>query len=197
MDSRTQLYLASSSPRRREILDSVGLRYRVVVPDIDESHQPSEVALDYVRRVASEKALAVRERFAEQSLPSLPVLAADTIVVQGKTILGKPESEQHAYDMWRQLSGNEHSVYTAVALVNDNEVFLDNSHTIVSFKKLSDQEMKCYWQSGEPKDKAGGYAIQGLGSAWVQQIHGSYSGVVGLPLFELRNLLLKVEIDWL
>ena len=195
--SDLQLYLASSSPRRQEILDSVKLRYKVVVPDIDESQLADENPLDYVKRVALEKAQAAQKQVLQQGWHNLPILAADTIVVQDKIIFCKPKNEQHAYEMWQSLSDNEHIVYTAMAIVRNDEAFIDASRTSVQFKKLDEREMQRYWATGEPKDKAGGYAVQGLGSAWVKQVYGSYSGVVGLPLYELRNLLLKVEIDWL
>ena len=194
-----QLYLASSSIRRKELLDSVKLRYKVVVPDIDESQLSDELPLDYVKRMAVKKAQVVKQQITKQKWRELPVLAADTAVVLGDVIYGKPESEEHAYKMWESLSANKHEVYSAIAIAEagNEEILVETNCTEVHFKELTKQEMRNYWATGEPKDKAGGYAIQGFGSAWVKQIHGSYSGVVGLPLYELRNLLFKVGIDWL
>jgi septum formation protein len=190
-----QLILASASPRRKELLDQIGVRYIVHSVDIDETPNQAEVAKDYVIRVAAEKSKACFD--AVDSL--LPILAADTSVVIDGQILGKPENEAHAKEMMKQLSGRTHIVYSAVSLrISDYEIktkhFQALSLTEVSFRKINSAEIKAYWQTGEPQGKAGGYAIQGLASIFVQSINGSFSGVVGLPLFETAELLSKQGI---
>ena len=190
-----QLILASASPRRKELLDQIGVRYIVHPVDIDETPKQAEAAKDYVIRVAAEKSKAGLETV--DSL--LPILAADTSVVIDGQVLGKPENEAHAKEMMKQLSGRTHSVYSAVSLrINDREAetkhFQALSLTEVSFRKITSTEIKGYWKTGEPQGKAGGYAIQGLASIFVQSINGSFSGVVGLPLFETAELLSKQGI---
>ncbi len=193
-----QLLLASASPRRRELLDQIAIRYQVCPVDIDETPRAGERPQDYVSRVAAEKSAACVERYCS----NLPVLAADTSVVINGQILGKPQDEAHATAMLRLLSGQLHQVYTAVS-VRVQESGTDSaqhshyqvmSMTDVQFKKLSEAEIKAYWQTGEPKGKAGAYAIQGLASVFVESIKGSFSGVVGLPLFETAELLSRQGI---
>ena len=190
-----QLILASASPRRKELLDQIGISYRVHPVDIDETPKQNEVAQDYVVRIAAEKSVA-----AIKIATGLPVLAADTSVVIDGYILGKPENEEHARQMLTQLSGNIHAVYTAVSLrcrrqkSDDYHHFQALSKTEVKFRPISSQEIKAYWQTGEPQGKAGAYAIQGLASIFVESITGSFSGVVGLPLFETAELLSKQGI---
>ncbi len=192
---KKQLILASASPRRKELLDQIGVRYIVHPVDIDETPNQAEVAKDYVIRVAAEKSKTCFEAIDS----SLPVLAADTSVVIDGQVLGKPENEAHAKEMMKQLSGRTHIVYSAVSLrISDYEIetkhFQALSLTEVSFRKITSTEIKRYWQTGEPQGKAGGYAIQGLASIFVQSINGSFSGVVGLPLFETAELLSKQGI---
>lgn len=190
-----QLILASASPRRKELLDQIGISYRVHPVDIDETPKQNEVAQDYVVRIAAEKSEA-----AIKIAKGLPVLAADTSVVIDGYILGKPENEEHARQMLTQLSGTIHAVYTAVSLrrrgqqSDDYHYFQALSKTEVKFRPISSQEIKAYWQTGEPQGKAGSYAIQGLASIFVESITGSFSGVVGLPLFETAKLLSKQGI---
>jgi septum formation protein len=176
--------LASASPRRRELLAQIGVAHRIAVADVDESALPGEAPLDYVQRMAHAKAQAVwaRDR-------SLPVLAADTTVVLDDVIYGKPRDESHALEMLARLSARTHDVLTAVALADARGLELRVSVSSVSFRALTAAERAAYWSSGEPRDKAGGYAIQGLGAVFIESLTGSYSGVMGLPLFETADLL--------
>jgi len=182
------IYLASGSPRRRELLAQLGVSFELLVTDIDESLQPGETGDIYVRRMASDKA---RAALAQLSGRRAPVLGADTAVVVDRHILGKPEDKEAAAAMLRRLSGRTHDVLSAVAIV-DSEGRREDiavSRTLVTFRSLSDVEIDDYWATDEPRDKAGGYAIQGLGAVFIESIHGSYSGVMGLPLFETARLM--------
>lgn len=184
-----QLILASASPRRKELLDQIRVRYKVKPVDLDESPQLNEAPLAYVQRIAAEKSAACAALLGD----AIPILAADTTVVLDGLIMGKPKGQQDAIDMLRQLSGKTHQVMTALSLrgKQHDQVL---SVTEVTFRPLSDVEIMAYWQTGEPADKAGSYAIQGLGAVFVASIQGSFSGVVGLPLFETAELLSKQGI---
>lgn len=184
-----QIILASASPRRMELLDQIKVAYRVNPVDVDETPLPNETPLDYVRRLAAEKSAACIAQLGD----GLPVLAADTAVVLGDLIMGKPKDRDDALAMLRQLSGKMHRVYSAVSL-RGREHGQAVSITEVTFKSLTECEIAAYWQSGEPVDKAGSYAIQGLGGVFVESISGSFSGVVGLPLFETAELLSRQGI---
>lgn len=184
VNMQTQLILASASPRRRELLDQIGVCYQVKAVDIDESPLLNETPEAYVRRIATEKALCV----SRQNDSGLPVLAADTAVIVDDEILGKPGHRDDALAMLRKLSGRTHQVYSAVAL-HGRQHWQALSVTDVTFRDIALEDMLAYWDSGEPSDKAGAYAIQGLGAIFVQSICGSFSGVVGLPLFETAALL--------
>ncbi len=181
-----QLILASASPRRRELLDQMGIQYYVAPVGLNETPLANEQPAVYVQRIAAEKSAAVKDA-------QIPVLAADTAVVLGNIIFGKPEHKNHALQMLSQLSGRTHQVYTAVSL-RGQEHWQILSMTEVTFKNLSEQEMIAYWTTGEPKDKAGAYAIQGVGAMFVEAISGSFSGVVGLPIFETVEILAKEGI---
>jgi septum formation protein len=178
------LRLASASPRRRQLLDLIGVPHVVTPADIDESPRSGEAADDYVCRLAREKSEAVWSRQKD-----LPVLAADTTVVIDETILGKPESEADAARMLKLLSGREHFVYTGVALQSPRGMRVGLSKSSVTFSLLTDAQIHAYWASGEPQGKAGAYAIQGFGAVFVANLAGSYSGVMGLPLHETATLL--------
>jgi septum formation protein len=186
-----RIILASASPRRQELLDQIKVTYQVSPVDIDETPLPGEAPGDYVCRIAAEKSAAC---FARGAISGLPVLAADTAVVLGSQIMGKPRDQEDAVAMLRQLSGLTHQVYSAVSL-RGREHVQALSMTEVTFRTLTDFEILAYWRCGEPADKAGAYAIQGLGSLFVESIKGSYSGVVGLPLFETAELLSKQGIE--
>jgi septum formation protein len=185
-----QIRLASGSPRRRELLKQLGLRYEVQAVDIDETPKQGEKPLDYVQRMAFEKSAAC----VNLQLSPLPILAADTAVILGDEIMGKPESQAHAAHMLSRLSGKKHQVYSAVSL-RGSEHWQRVSLTEVHFRAIDPPEMAAYWNTGEPQDKAGGYAIQGLGSLFIKTIHGSFSGVMGLPLFETAEILRKQGIQ--
>ena len=191
-----QLILASASPRRRELLDQIGVRYFVHPVNIDEKPQDQEDAQHYVMRVATEKSAACQKVLSQ----SLPILSADTSVVINGHILGKPEDEAHASEMLQQLSGKKHFVYSAVSFrspeICGNNVFHHQALSIteVNFRAIKIEEIHTYWATGEPQGKAGAYAIQGLASIFVESIKGSFSGVVGLPLFETAELLSKQGI---
>lgn len=178
------LYLASTSPRRRELLAQLGLDFHVLRVDVDESLHAGEAPADYVRRLALEKAAAGLAQAGEGV-----VVAADTTVVQGDAVLGKPASLDEALAMWRRLSGGEHAVLTGIAVGDHRRLQAQVVRTTVRFRAIDEDEMRAYWASGEPQDKAGGYAIQGLGAIFVTGIEGSYSNVVGLPLAETAALL--------
>jgi septum formation protein len=184
MNDTPPIILASASPRRKELLDQIGVRYTVYAVDIDETPLINESPLAYVQRVAAEKSAACVVKLQTEQL----VLAADTAVVLGNVIMGKPKDEADALAMLRQLSGKTHQVYSAISL-RGQEHTQAVSITDVTFKALTEQEIFAYWHSGEPLDKAGAYAIQGKGSVFVTAINGSFSGVVGLPLFETAQLL--------
>lgn len=185
-----QLILASASPRRKELLDQIKVTYAVNPVDTDETPRFNEAPWDYVTRVAAEKSAAC----AAQSGTCVPVLAADTAVVLNDLIMGKPRDRQDALAMLTQLSGRTHQVYSAVSL-RGHEHWQAVSITDVTFRPLTEREILAYWHTGEPADKAGSYAIQGMGGIFVETIKGSFSGVVGLPLFETAELLAKQGIE--
>lgn len=179
------IYLASSSPRRSELLGQIGVSFDLVKADIEEKPEMGESAQDYVLRLALQKAQAGFKN----SSKDRPVLGADTIIVVDQRILEKPRDKRHAQEMLQLLSGRVHQVFTAVALVQGDDTKSTLVKTEVSFKKLSAQEISDYWGTGEPIDKAAGYAIQGVAGKFINNISGSYSGVVGLPLFETAELI--------
>jgi septum formation protein len=184
-----QLFLASSSPRRAEILDSLGVAHIAAGVDIDERRADHESPEAMVVRLANEKAAKARLTRSE------PVLAADTAVVLDTAVFGKPRNQSDALDMLTRLSGRSHLVMTGVALHSDAGTQTALSVSEVTFREIGPDEARAYWQSGEPRDKAGAYAIQGLGGMFVEGLRGSYSGVVGLPVFETAELLAAAGID--
>ncbi len=185
-----KLILASASPRRRELLHQIGVQFDQQVTEIDETPRKNESAEAYVARLALEKARAVQARLGDDEVP---VLGADTAVVIDEEILGKPRDESHAAAMLRQLAGREHRVLSAIALVGQREL-CRVSESRVRFRALTDNEIAAYWRTGEPAGKAGGYAVQGIGAIFIEQLHGSYSGVMGLPVFETAQLLQEFGI---
>jgi septum formation protein len=176
--------LASVSPRRRELLEQIGVPHIVTAAHVDESVHPGERAHDYVQRVARTKAQTVWEKDR-----SLPVLSADTTVVFDGIVFGKPADRADALRMLTLLSGHTHEVLTAVALAFSDGVELRMSVSTVRFRTLREAEIAAYWDTGEPKDKAGAYAVQGYAAVFIETLSGSYSGVMGLPLFETAELL--------
>jgi len=185
------LLLASASPRRRELLLQLGVPHRARGADLDETPLAQESAHAYVARIATAKASAGR---AAETV--LPVLAADTVVILDGVIYGKPQGRDDALAMLARLSGREHEVLTAVALADRRGIALAVSTSAVRFRTLSARECGDYWDSGEPHDKAGGYAIQGFAAAFIESLHGSYSGVMGLPLFETAALLRAAGVPY-
>ncbi len=185
------LFLASKSPRRRDLLEQIGIRFAVLDVDLDEARLPGETPETYVQRLALDKARAGHALVQRRS--ALPVLAADTAVVVGERVLGKPSDGGEAAAMMRLLSGRTHRVLSGIALVGTQER-QDISISEVRFRAVSEEEAVAYWETGEPCDKAGGYAIQGIGALFVADLKGSYSGVMGLPLFETARLLAQAEI---
>lgn len=188
-----EIILASASPRRRQLLAQIGIEPMVVTnADIDETPLLNEQANDCVKRLAIAKAqhIAVMN-------PDAIVIAADTLIACDGHILGKPVSRENAFRLWQALSGRKHQVLTCVAVSYDGEVHALVNTNEVEFAELSRESMEAYWQTGEPADKAGAYAIQGLAAVWIREIHGSYSGIMGLPLYETALLLKHAGIKTL
>jgi septum formation protein len=190
-DAGPVLILGSSSPRRRELLRQVEVEFRVIVAEVDERVRPGEGPSDYVLRVAKDKALEVQRR----DSPSLPVLTADTAVVVDGEILGKPEGTSGAAGMLQRLSGRSHEVFSAVALALPDGSLLDRlSVSRVTFAELEDGWIADYIATGDPLDKAGAYGVQGRAAEKISRIEGSFSGIMGLPLFETCELLRQAEV---
>lgn len=183
------IVLASQSPRRRELLEQLGLEFRVHPANINEQARTGELPRAFVERMALEKARAVADEYADAL-----VLGSDTIVVVDGHILGKPRDRDDGLRMLGLLSGREHEVLSAVALVSPKGESVCTQLSRVGFRPLTDDEISAYWASGEPVDKAGAYAIQGLGAIFIEHLAGSYSGVMGLPLFETTRLLREAGI---
>ncbi len=179
------ILLASNSPRRKELLGQLGFSFTAIGSDIDESVKQHEDPISYVKRMAIEKAQK------QNTKSNTIVLGSDTCVVFNNHILGKPTDFNDANAMLSMLSGNTHQVLTAIAVAQQDEVSVEVVTTNVTFKTLSQQEIMNYWQTDEPKDKAGSYGIQGIAGQFVTSIEGSYSAVVGLPLYETAQLLAK------
>ncbi len=200
-DPVKRIYLASRSPRRRELLKQLGVSFEVLLfrqvarrgADIDETVQPGERPEDYVQRLARTKAEAGALYMAQRKLPLYPVLGADTTVTIDGRILGKPADQNEAIEMLQALSGHTHEVMTAVAICRQDTLTTRLSLSEVAFASLTDAQIRAYVATGEPLDKAGAYAIQGRAGAFVRRISGSYTGVMGLPLFETAELLKAAE----
>lgn len=182
------IVLASSSPRRKELLQQLGLDFEIYSPDIDESVHENELVHGYVERLAREKAQTVLKLF-----PEAIVIAADTSLGLDGQIIGKPESKNHAFEIWKQLSGRWHDVFSGLCVATQQQMLSQVVQTQVEFQCLTTQDMEDYWTTGEPVGKAGGYAIQGIASQYIPQIQGSYSNVVGLPLYEFAQLFKRVK----
>ena len=191
--SASALILASSSPRRRALLEALGLDVRVFPADIDERQWPDETPIDHVQRLALSKANAVWHR-PDLQAPQLPVLAADTIVVIDGVVLGKPTDRADALAMLARLSGRAHRVLTALCIVSASGVDSVLSTTEVHFRAISESEAEAYWDTGEPRDKAGAYGIQGIGGIFAARIEGSFTGVMGLPIAETALMLGRAGI---
>lgn len=193
IDNPARLYLASRSPRRAELLRQIGIGFEPLLAEVDETPLPDENPEHYVERVAVAKARAGWQQLLDRQLYPLPVLGADTSVVLGRRIMGKPASRAEGLAMLQSLSGRSHHVMTAVCLCYRQQCLTALNLTRVTMREISSQELLDYWQSGEPRGKAGGYAIQGRAAVFIERIEGSYSAVVGLPLLETSQLLQQLE----
>lgn len=193
MDKKT-IYLASRSPRRAELLQQIGLNFTVLPSDIDETPLLNELSHEYVVRLAAEKAQACFAKLQMDQADLYPVLAADTTVSVDGRILGKPQDDADAFQMLSSLAGRWHEVHTGIAVATTTGVKTAISTTRVEMPKLSDEKILAYVATGEPSDKAGAYGIQGLASTIIKRIEGSYSGVMGLPIYETAMLLEQAGI---
>jgi septum formation protein len=191
MDRSPHIYLASASPRRQDLLSQIGVTFTLLHTGVDEAQLPGESADEYVRRLALEKARAGRALLAGRA--GSPVLGADTAVVADGRILGKPRDRDDGIDMLQALSGRSHLVFSAVALAAGREA-VRVSTSAVTFRTLTRAQCVAYWDTGEPLDKAGGYAIQGRAAMFVSRLEGSFSGVMGLPVYETAELLQEFGI---
>ncbi len=190
------IYLASKSPRRRELLKQIGIQFELLMMreqsprgDVDEAPLANEAAYDYVERIVLLKAEIATKAMRERRLPSRLILTADTTVTIDGEVLGKPVDRDDAVRMLKRLSGKSHQVLTAIAVASDKDKKHVVTASIVTFSDLSDDEIRRYVDSGEPMDKAGGYAVQGIAAKFISTINGSYSGVMGLPLYDTTTLL--------
>lgn len=198
-----RIYLASRSPRRRELLKQIGMDFEVLLlredpkrtVDVDETPSPGEAPADFAVRIARSKAEVGWRCVVQRRLPCFPVLAADTVVVLGQEIIGKPRNTEQAVEILRSLSGTVHEVHTAVAVAFDERVEMRLSGSTVEFRQLGEQEIRRYVATGEPMDKAGAYGIQGRAALFVSNISGSYTGIMGLPLYETAALLAKFGME--
>lgn len=185
-------YLASASPRRQELLRQIGVNFRVLKVDVDETALPQESPEEYVRRVALAKAQAGLELLGNDR--QCVVLGGDTAVVHQGRIFGKPTDQTDALEMLTVLSGSTHEVYSAVSVVSPSRQITRLAKSQVTFHNITQQQLEAYWDTGEPQGKAGAYAIQGLAAVFVANIEGSYSGVVGLPISETAQLLNEFDV---
>jgi septum formation protein len=199
MSASAFIYLASQSPRRQALLAQIGVAFELLLPsdlaaaEALEAVLPNEPALNYVKRVTRLKLKAALQQMQQQSLPVRPVLCADTTVVIDQRILGKPANASQAVEMLTQLSGKTHHVLTAVAVGHHHRIHLALSRSSVKFAPMTAADIQAYVDSHEPMGKAGAYAVQGRASAFIQKISGSYSGIMGLPLYETTQLLQSIE----
>ena len=202
MPTPATIYLASQSPRRRQLLDQLGVAHQLLLPDAEEDVEALEVVLpgeppaDYVQRVTGLKLAAARKRLRARGLPAAPILCADTTVALGRRILGKPADAVQARAMLRALSGRSHQVHTAVALASGRRHWAALASSRVRFAPLDDALIDAYIASGQPFGKAGAYAIQSQLAGWISHIAGSYSAIMGLPLFETAQLLKQARVKF-
>ena len=197
MSNYPEIILASASPRRAELLDQLGVKYTIQAVDIDESSQANETPEALVQRLAIEKSQAVSVNY-DNNENGLAILGSDTLGVinsglVNQELLVKPRNFEHAHHMLSNMSGNWHDILTAVALSYKGKTEIRLNRNRVLFRELSLAEIENYWETGEPHDKAGAYAVQGLAAAYIERIEGSYSGIMGLPLFETADLLKRIN----
>jgi septum formation protein len=192
------IYLASQSPRRRELLAQIGIAHELLLPGPEEDAEsleqvlPGEAPVDYVQRVTALKLIAARARLARAGGQNAPILCADTTVALGREILGKPQDAADAHRMLRSLGGQTHRVYTAIALAWNDRTVQACCESLVTFAPLGDADIAAYVASGEPMGKAGAYGVQGRAATFIARIDGSYSGIMGLPLFETAQALREI-----
>ena len=192
------VYLASQSPRRRQLLEQIGVRYELLLPSPEEDSEALEMVklgeapLTYVKRVTQLKLEAAVARMKQRGLPQAPILCADTTVALGREILGKPQDDKDALRILKMLSGQTHRVLTAVAVASNRKRAICVSVSQVTFASMKLADIKSYIASGEPMGKAGAYGVQGLAATHISEIKGSYSGIMGLPLFETAHLLKQI-----
>lgn len=198
MNSLPLIYLASQSPRRQQLLAQIAVPFEVLLPSDTAAAEDleqvllGELPLAYVQRVTKLKLVAAKLELKRREWPEHPILCADTTVVLGAEILGKPQDAREAHDMLRRLSGQTHQVFTAIALSHGRHTYRALSRSKVRFDELSETDIHAYVASGEPMGKAGAYGIQGLASGFIRSIQGSYSGIMGLPLYETTQLLRQI-----
>lgn len=189
------IYLASTSPRRAQLLEQIGVPFEIIRPDDPETAElleaelPNEPALDYVRRVCRAKAFASHAQISAHQLPTRPILCADTTVALNDRIFGKPADAADVHTMLHQLSGKTHQTHTAIAVMHDGQLIERVVTSDVTFRPLTTEDIDVYIASGEPFGKAGAYAIQGLSACFISHLSGSFSAVMGLPLFEVADIL--------
>lgn len=195
------IYLASQSPRRRDLLEQLGIAYELLLPSASEDAEALEIAveselpMDYVRRVTELKLDSALKRRINRGLPEAPILCSDTTVALGEKIFGKPNDFNHAVRMLCELSGHTHRVFTAVALGSGTLRMNALSESLVTFSEMTRKQIEAYVNTGEPMGKAGAYAIQGRAAAYVSRLEGSYTGIMGLPLFETVQLLRSFDFE--
>ncbi len=194
MAEYSKIFLASNSPRRKELLTQLGVAFEQVINDFDETPMVDENAVDYVERLALGKAQSAQKYISDSRTP---ILAADTIVVLDGQLLGKPKDSSDAINTLKQLSGKEHQVLTSVVLMTEENLLQKTSANKVKFEDISEELIEAYCKTGEPMDKAGSYAIQGVAASFIELLHGSFSGVMGLPLNETRQMLDKIGVKYL
>ncbi|WP_019529733.1 Maf family protein [Dasania marina] len=195
MSTTIQCVLASQSPRRAELLQQIHVDFIVQSADIDETAVANELPADYVQRLSLAKAQTVWQQRSASQQPALPVIGSDTVVVIDQQLLGKPASRAEARRMLQLLSGRQHQVLTSVSVVYQQQQLTALNTTAVNFRPINEAEIECYIAGDEPYDKAGGYGIQGFAAVFIEQIRGSYSGVMGLPLQETYQLLQALPTD--
>lgn len=187
------IYLASASPRRQALLRQLGVAFEAIAPNLEEVPRPDEAPREYVARVARAKAHHVERRLREQKQTMYPVLGADTEVVLDGKVVGKPRDRQHGIEMLHLLSGRTHEVLSGLCVLHDGREYTALNISRVTFRALADAEIAAYWDTDEPVGKAGAYAIQGRAAAFIERLEGSYSGVMGLPLYELAGILREIR----
>ena len=189
--NKQRFILASSSPRRKQLLEMVGVNFRIIIPEVDEKVLENESALDFVKRVSIEKGSYVRDKY---KIKDEIIISSDTIVLIEDKIIGKPKSKENAYQMLKQLSGNVHQVITGISLIINDNKYYENSITDVFFKELNEEEITYYLNNEDYMDKAGAYAIQGLASVFIKKINGCFFNVMGFPLNLFYEMVNKIKI---